>query len=99
MVSVEDRRLFRVLRAVLATAFLVFTLATYYVWRQYGSTRPSLMDQGSGQVHPLYALGWTVYLTRSITTSRSGASGIAAVFCLVGAVTLDTFVLGKKECD
>jgi hypothetical protein len=98
LVSVEDRRLFRALRAVLATAFLVFTLATYYVWRQYGSTRPSLMDQGAGQVHPLYTLGWTVYLTRSDQFRLYGL-GIAAVLCLVGAVALDTFVLGKKECD
>lgn len=98
MVSAENRRLFRFLRAALATAFLVFTLATYYVWRQFGSTRPSLVDQGAGQVHPLYALGWTVYLTRSDQYQLYGL-GVAAVFCLIGAVALDTFVLGKKECD
>jgi hypothetical protein len=56
------------------------------------------MDEGAGQVHPLYALGWTVYLTRS-DQFRLYALGVAAVCCLVGAVALDTFVLGKKECD
>jgi hypothetical protein len=98
LVSAENRRLYRALRALLATAFLLLTLATYNLWRQYGSTRPSLMDEGSGQVHPLYALGWTVYLTRSDQFRLYGL-GVAAAFCLVGAVALDTFVLGKKECD
>ena len=60
--------------------------------------RPSLLDQGAGQVHPLYTLGWTVYVTRS-DQFRLYSFGAAAVVCLVAAVALDTFVLGKTECD
>ena len=98
MASSEHRRLLRILRAVFATTFLLFASATYYLWRQYGSTRPGLLDQGSGQVHALYTMGWTVYLTRADQFRLYGL-GLAAAACLVGAVALDTFALGKEERD
>jgi hypothetical protein len=93
-----SRSLFRIVRAVLLTAFLLFAMATYYLWRQYQYTRPTLMNQDSGQIHALYAGNWNVYLT-SADQFHLYALAIAAAACLAGAVALDTFVLGKSDPD
>jgi hypothetical protein len=92
----DDRQhLFRIARTLLAFAFLLFGLATYYLWSQYLYTRPSFMDQDSGHIHALYAEGWTVYLTRADQFRLYGLV-VAAVACLVGAVALDVFRPDKK---
>jgi hypothetical protein len=83
---------------VLATGFLGCAAATYYLWREYASMRPSVLDEASGQVHALYALGWTVYLSRADQLRFYGL-GAAAAACLVGAVALDTFVLSGKNSE
>jgi hypothetical protein len=94
--SVESRRGFRIARAVLLSSFLIFSIATYSLWRQYQSTRPTFVDQNSSQVHPLNAGGWTVYITRSDQVLLDSLA-VAAAACLAGAVALDTFVLSNDE--
>jgi hypothetical protein len=93
-----SRRRFRIARAVLLTSFLLLAIATYALWRQYQSTRPTLMNQDSGQIHALYAGNWAVYLTRAEQVHLYGLA-VAAAACLAGAVALDTFVLSKDEDD
>src|SRR5579862_8890649 len=83
----ENRREFRIARAVLLSAFLIFAIATYSLWRQYQSTRPTLLDQTSDQLHALNAGRWTVYVTRTDQVRLYGLA-VAAVACLVGAVGL-----------
>ena len=94
----KHKRFFRFARAVLATAFLAFASATYYLWRQFADTQPSFMDTRLGNVHPLSAQGWTVYLNRAEQFRLYGLAVVAAA-CLAGAVALDTFVLSKKDYD
>jgi hypothetical protein len=96
--SSTSRRSFRIARAFFLFAFLVFVIATYSLSRQYQSTRPTLLDQNSGQIHPLNADNWTVYVTRTDQVRLYGLAAAAAA-CLVGAVALDTFVLSKDEDD
>jgi hypothetical protein len=96
--SGDGRRLFRIARAILLSAFLLFAISTYSLWRQYQATRPTLMNQDSGQVHQLYAGNWAVYLTRAEQVRLFGLA-IAAAASLAGTVALDTFVLGKDEDD
>ena len=93
-----SRRRFRVARAVLLTSFLLLAIATYALWRQYQSTRPTLMNQDSGQIHTLYAGNWTVYVTGADQFHLYGLAAAAAA-CLAGAVALDTFVLSGDEDD
>jgi hypothetical protein len=94
--SGPGRHWFRIARAVLLSAFLLFAIATYYLWRQYEATRPTAMNQDSGQVYALHAGGWDVYLTRAEQVRLYGLA-LAAAASLAGAVALDTFVLGKNE--
>jgi dolichyl-phosphate-mannose--protein O-mannosyl transferase len=96
--SGEGRRWFRIARAILLSAFLLFATATYYLWRRYQATRPTTMNQDSGQVHALYAGNWAVYLTRAEQVRLYGLA-LAAAASLAGTVALDTFVLGKNEND
>jgi hypothetical protein len=91
--SGANGRGFRVARAVLMSAFLSFTIATYSLLRLYQSTRPAFLDQPSGQLHALNAGSWTVYVTRTDQVRVYGLA-VAAAVCLVGAVALDTFVPG-----
>ena len=96
--SSETQRWFRIARAVLLSSFLLFIIATYSLWHQYQSTRPTLMNQDSGQIHALYAGNWVVYLTTAEQVRLYGLA-IAAAASLAGTVALDTFVLGKTEDD
>ena len=92
------RRWFRIARAVLLGAFLLFAMATYYLWHQYQATRPTIINEDSGQVHVLYAGNWAVYVTRAEQVRLYGLAFAAAV-SLVATVALDTFVLGKDQKD
>jgi hypothetical protein len=94
--SGESRRGFRIARAILLSAFLVLAIATYSLWRQYRSTRPTILDQTSGQIDALNAGNWTVYITRTDQARLYGLA-VAAAACLVGAVALDAFFLSKDE--
>ena len=71
-------------------------MATYALWHRYQSTRPTFLDQSSGQIYALNADYWTVYLTRADQVRLFGLAAAAAI-CLVGAVALDTFVTSKNE--
>jgi hypothetical protein len=77
---------------------LIFAIATYSLSRQYQSTRPTFLDQDSGQIHALKAGSWIVYVTRTDQVRLYGLA-VAAAACLAGAVALDTFVLSKDEDD
>jgi len=94
--SEDRRRSFRIARTLLATAFLMFGMAAYYLSRQYLYTRPSFMDQDSGQVHALSAQGWTVYLSGADEFRLYGLA-VAAAACLIGAVALDICRPDKKR--
>ena len=96
--SSETRRWFRIARAVLLSSFLLFAIATYSLWHQYQSTRPTLINQDSGQVHQLYAGNWVVYVTTAEQFRLYGLA-VAAAASLAATVALDTFVLGKNEDD
>jgi hypothetical protein len=96
--SNDGRRWFRIARAILLSSFLLFAIATYSLWHQYQSTRPTLINQDSGQTHPLYAGNWVVYVTTAEQVRLYGLA-IAAAASLAGTVALDTFVLGKNEDD
>src|ERR1700690_4359564 len=95
--SSTDRRFwFRIARAVLLASFLLFAMATYYLWHQYQATRPTIINEDSGEVHALYAGNWAVYVTRAEQVRLYGLA-LAAAVSLVATVALDTFVLGKNE--
>jgi hypothetical protein len=94
----ENRRGFRIARAIFLSSFLIFAIATYSLWRQYQSTRPTFLDQDSGQIHALNAGSWIVYVTRTDQVRLYGLA-VAAAACLAGAVAIDTFVLSKDEDD
>jgi hypothetical protein len=96
--SSPNRRSIRIVRACSLTAFLVLAIASYSLWRQFQSTRPTFSDQNSGQIHALNAGHWTVYVTRTDQIRLFGLAAAAAA-CLAGAVALDTFFLGRDEDD
>lgn len=96
--SGESRHGIRIARAVLLSAFLILAIATYRLGRQYQSTRPTFLDQTSGELHALNAGSWTVYVTRTDQVRLYGL-GVLAAACLAGAVALDTFVLNKNKDD
>jgi hypothetical protein len=97
--SSGDRRFwFRVARAALLGAFLLFAMATYYLWHEYQATRPTIINQDSGHVQALYAGNWAVYVTRAEQFRLYGLA-LAAAVSLAATVALDTFVLGKDKDD
>jgi hypothetical protein len=96
--SGDGRHGVRIARAVLLSAFLILVIATYRLGRQYQATRPTFLEQTSGQLHALNAGSWTVYITRTDQVRLYGLA-VAAAACLAGAVALDTFVLSKTKDD
>lgn len=86
----------RALTRALGVASLLLAAASFRLWYVYAYTRPHFAYPEYGQIYEMTANGWTVYLTRTEQVQLYAMTGLA-ILSLVGAVTLDLLVTGRKE--
>ncbi len=75
-------------RKLLGIVALLLGAASFHLWYVYAANQPHFSYPEYGQIYPMHANGWTVYLTWSQELQLYGLAALAIV-CLVVAVALD----------
>lgn len=78
----------KIFRKLLGIVALLLGAASFHLWYVFGANQPHYSYPEYGQIYPMHANGWTVYLTWSQELQLYGL-GILAFVCLAAAVVLD----------